>query len=95
MNIKAEQRTYFRALGAHSLAIAVYPIGGACRDRCRIRSTRGECRDRWHYNPGHRTCICCSRETEVADVTRHYVRIRAELERAGTPIGNMDVLSKA
>ena len=26
------------------------------------------------------------------DVTRHYVRIRAELERAGTPIGNMDVL---
>lgn len=46
-------------------------------------------------HPGHRTCICCSRETEVADVTRHYVRIRAELERAGTPIGNMDVLSKA
>lgn len=28
-----------------------------------------------------------------ASVTRHYVRIRAQ--RAGTPIGNMDVLSKA
>jgi tRNA(fMet)-specific endonuclease VapC len=26
------------------------------------------------------------------DVTRHYARIRAELERAGEPIGNMDLL---
>jgi tRNA(fMet)-specific endonuclease VapC len=28
----------------------------------------------------------------TADVTHHYARIRATLERAGKPIGNMDLL---
>jgi tRNA(fMet)-specific endonuclease VapC len=26
------------------------------------------------------------------EVTRHYARIRSQLERSGTPIGNMDLL---
>ena len=29
------------------------------------------------------------------DVTRHYARIRSELERSGRPIGNMDLLIAA
>ena len=29
------------------------------------------------------------------DVTRHYARIRSELERSGKPIGNMDLLIAA